>query len=104
VLVCPELRALALARLPDRDPDGFLPPRYRPKPVAAPPAVSSSETMEASPGSAAGGPKADRRSRLRELAVDALVHAAGQVVVTAAIGTAIVAGLTGLVLLVAALR
>jgi len=34
VLVCPELRARALAMLPDRDPDGYIPRRPSAVPIA----------------------------------------------------------------------
>lgn len=99
VLVCPELRALALVRLPERDPDGFAPRRSKTEPrlVIAPPAVTHPPSPEAAPV-----PKA--RQGVRQLAVAALVHAAGQVMFAAVAGAVILVGVGGIVLLATSVR
>jgi hypothetical protein len=102
VLVCPELRAISLALLPDRDPDACLRRtdsaecRSAAEPVGLPaPAAAVAHTIAA--------PAAGRQG-VRPLAVAALVHVAGQTLLTALTGATIFACLAGLVLLATSLR
>lgn len=77
-LVCPELRAEALARLPDRDPDGFVPAPVPAEPEPAP--------VTALPSRPAVG----------RLALAAGAYAAVEAARTAAFGAGFTAGLVGL--------
>jgi hypothetical protein len=100
VLVCPELRAISLALLPDRDPDAFLrrtgSTECLPTPTPAESASASSEPTRAGP--------APKRHGVRPLAVAALAHVVGQTLLTAVTGATIFAGLAGIVLLATSLR
>lgn len=104
VLVCPELRAISLALLPDRDPDAFLrrtgSTECRPTPT---PAESASASTELEPEPTRAGP-APSRQGVRPLAVAALAHVVGQTLLTAVTGATIFAGLAGIVLLATSLR
>lgn len=51
-LVCPETRALAIAMLPERDPDGWIPKREAPFPVER---MVWDDTIECRPSVPAGG-------------------------------------------------
>jgi len=90
VLVCPELRSRALAQLPDRDPDGWIPPRFstpatRVPPTAPVPAVELVE-VEATPVPLHG----------RALVVAAAAYAAQSATSAAVMGAKIVAGTAAL--------
>jgi hypothetical protein len=104
VLVCPELRAISLSLLPDRDPDGFL-PRTRsveclpaPIPIAAPAAAVAADApvavAEAEP----------TPEGFREIAVAGLARVVSQVLLTLVTGAAIFAGIAGLVILATSVR
>lgn len=91
VLVCPELRSRALAQLPDRDPDGWIPPRFSTTPAVpvratAPMPLDELVEVEATPIPLRG----------RSLMVAAAAYAAQSATSAAVTGAKIVAGTAAL--------
>lgn len=128
VLVSPELRRLALAQLPEIDPDGFLPKRT-PRPAIAPvPPTASSlapapglelrhrpvEVEAPAPALVGIGAKpgdrpeqqeeCDDGGRLGRLAVAAAAYGARQALVVAVQGVALAAALAGVLALADVIR
>jgi hypothetical protein len=94
-LVCPELRALALQQLPDRDPDS-LPRRHRaPAPGVAQSAALPPQIETAEPREPPTGPP---------LVVSVLAYTVQQSLNMAAHGAVVIAAAAGIVALLAQLR
>ena len=102
VLVCPELRAISLSLLPDRDPDGFYPRSRREERLSAQIPIES--TAVATPSEPPVAFTDTRTEGFGALAVAGLVRVVGQAMVTVVTGAAIVAGVSGLVILATSLH
>lgn len=105
MLVCPELRALSISLLPDRDPDGFL-PRRRSLECPPPEIVPIEPLVVATPSAVAPPPVLTDTTTegFGSLAAAGLVRVVGQVIITVVTGAAIFAGISGLVLLATSLH
>ena len=102
VLVCPELRAISLSLLPDRDPDGFYP---RPRREECPPARIPFESTAVATASEPPVTLTDTRTKgFGALAAAGLVRVVGQAILTVVTGAAIVACISGLVILATSLH
>jgi hypothetical protein len=99
-LVDPDLRALALAELPTRDPDAFLPPRpvSSRQAIAPPRPVPPAALFDVSEGN----PDAPRAARMprRELALGVIAYTLRQTIGFAVEATTVVGGLVLLVMLI----
>ena len=91
VLVCPELRSRALAQLPDRHPDGWIPPRFSTIPAAPVPTTAPAPPDELVEAEATPIPL-----RGRALVVAAAAYAAQSATSAAVMGAKIVAGTAAL--------